>query len=226
MAKGSSKIVAGVAGWKMTGSWGKLRYMLAPHKYKPVLDKYIEKATKFNALMVQREIRARIRSGKYDKNAHLTQVIKGSSKPLVNNADMWKSVSHQMVNPLTAWVGVMRTAKSEDGEDLFNLALALHEGETITVTDAMRLLFLILFEATRQGKATDVKLEGRAEQIYEQWKGEEPIYPLKPDTELIVLPPRPFIRDVFDDKKIQAMCKQNWEKAIKEGLDAIAAGAH
>lgn len=209
--------------FEMTKSWGKLRMMLDPTKFKAALDSNIGKATLFNAKMVEREIRQRIVAKKYAAGAPLTALIKGSSKPLVDHADMMNACAHEIINSGQAWVGVKRTAVGGAYPGgVFNLAVALHEGTTITVTPAMRGLFWMLFRATRAKDPS--KLDGRALEIYSLWarSGSTPIYPLKETTTQITIPPRPFIRAVFDDKIIADRCKKNWEKAVNSAISSSA----
>lgn len=195
--------------------WDRLRSMLDPKLFDERMKRNLKKATQLNALIIVKEIRKRIQGGGYSANAALTTLLKGSSKPLIGPGDneLFKAITHQMVNESTAFIGVLRSARSESGKPMVDVAGAVHEGVEIVVTDAMRGLFLVLAKVTTGDMSPD-KLTGRAAILYKQLSGRGPVKPLKASTTAIRIPPRPFIRSVFEDPTIKKKIKANWMAAI------------
>jgi len=190
--------------------------MLDASRFSGAIATNIDRATVANAMLAAAEIRRRIRGKRYTPNAALTTLIKGSSTPLVDEALLFQAVTHQRIDGKTAFAGVIRRARGKGG-DLADIATMLHEGASLPVTPAMRGLFYVLAQAT-QGKRDPATLTGRAAEIFAQLKGKGPIYPLKPGTTVIVIPPRPFLREVFEDKGLLAKMKTNWARASGEAV--------
>lgn len=190
-----------------TGAWGKLRLMLDPKKFKAKLEKNVRKATMMNCALVEREIRKGIQSGSWSKNAQLTVMLKHSSKSLIGpgDAELFKAVTSELIDSFNAFVGVKRMS------GVFNVAAAIHEGATISVTKKMRGLFLVLAAASRGEKVT---LSDRAQELMAQLGNSGEIRPLKASTSTIIIPPRPFIRQAFENPKVKAKIQANWHKAV------------
>jgi hypothetical protein len=214
--------------FKMTG-WKKLKTIFSPADFSAVLVPNLRKATAYNALLVKKEIRQRIVDMKYSPNANLTIMLKGASKPLVGiDSALFNGVTTVVVNEKTAFVGVLRQARQGNQNGLANLAEMLHEGMTIQVTEKMRNLFLLLYEMSlKHGPGRDAKgrftkaasadqtiMTGRAAELWEQLGGKGVIYPIKPETQTIVIKGRPFIQEVIEDPALLAKCKENWAKAV------------
>jgi hypothetical protein len=178
--------------WEKAGRWfGGLAERLL---------KEMEKATKVNAMLVVKEIKRRIRAKEYAPNSALTVALKGSSTPLVDNADLFRSIEAHTIDSLRQFAGVLRGTRSKDGEDLVNIAKILHDGIMIKMTPAMRRW---IFAQLRDAGVEDDKSAG---------KNKKPGW--------VVIPGRPFIKAVFDDPKVKAMVKANWEQAVKRVLEA------
>jgi hypothetical protein len=198
--------------FKPTG-WQKLKVLLSPSDFNPTLEKNLARATALNAKLVRREIRERMRKRAYSPNAKLTVLLKNSSTPLIDTADLWNAVTDHVVNWKTAFVGVLKATRGRSQEELANLAAVLHEGINIEVTPSMRHLFLLLYEASL-GKLDPAKLTGRALEIWERSKNRN-FFPLGLATTHIVIPPRPFFKMVFEDKTLLGTLKANWQKAVQ-----------
>lgn len=199
--------------------WKQLQAMLDPAKFSERLHKNVRRATQFNGMLVQREVRERVYKVGYHANAPLTIIIKGSSKPLVDDNELMRAVTSRVIDDFNVFVGVLRSAKGSDGE-LFNLAVLLHEGGNIPVTTRMRNMFMLLWFATKAGAtAKDIaKLEGRALEIYKDLNGRGTIYPLKATTDHITIPPRPYLKTVFEDPDVLKKVQDNWRKAVENAL--------
>jgi hypothetical protein len=204
------------SGVKLTGPWAAVRTMFNPMKFDQRTRKYLRRATAINAKKAESMIRKNIQSGVSPPNKPLTMAIKGSSKPLVDTGQgIFQAVTSTLVNYKTAFVGVLRTSES------FNIALALHEGTEIKVTDSMRGLFWLLWLVST-GAVPSESLTGRAADLWKRmpggWK------PIRRSTKVIVIPSRPFIRQVFEDPKLSAFCLNNWHAAIRAAMTEVAKG--
>lgn len=183
---------------------------------------HIGQATELNAKLTEREVKKRI--GKpsqpgWEPLSDLTKDIKRSSGMLFDKGELFKSITNKLINYKTAFIGVLRTAKRKDGGSMANIALVLHEGATIKVTQKMRRLFWVLW-AARVGIVDAANLVGRAREIWERTRGKSKIYKLSDNTTAIRIPGRPFFRDVFEDKAYLMTLKKNWEEAVSAALKA------
>jgi hypothetical protein len=148
------------------------------------IKKEISKATAVNTMLVVKEIKRRIRAKEYAPNSALTIALKGSSTPLIDNADLFRSIQAHLIDSYRSFAGVLRGTRSKDGGDLVNLAKMLHDGISIKMTPAMRRwIFAQLNQAGIE--AGEVAGGGGAK------KSKKPGW--------VVIPGRPFIKDVFDD---------------------------
>jgi hypothetical protein len=210
---------------KMTGEWKRMAAAMDSKRFEKNLEANINKATIFNGLMVAGEIRRRIKARKYAKNSELTVLIKRSSTPLIDDADLWGSVTSKNISAYAVFVGVLRTTLAPNGRPMVNLAEFLHSGGAFPVTEHMRNLFILLSEVG-QGKRDKSTLTGRAAELAKALgKRIEQIKPLKPSTTHIVVPPRPFLTDVLNDARILKKCEANWRKAAQAAMKDQASGS-
>jgi len=170
-----------------------------------------------NAVMLQAAIRKRIQSGMPPPNAALTIALKGSSKPLVGRTNaLFDSVKAIQSQWNRAFIGVLRKDPAHD------VAETVHNGKEIPVTKKMRGMFWILFLVS-QGRYPASVLTGRAAELWSMmpggWK------PLSKSTIVIKVPPRPFIKGVFDDDAIGAIVLKNWQDAIERAIKEVTGGA-
>lgn len=185
----------------------RLKSFFRPGNARKAVDAHVTKATGQNALLVVRAIRKKIQAGDFEGNASLTVAIKGSTKPLVHSGNTFQAITHTLKGP-NAFVGILRTAKEHD------IAVMLHEGTELPVTERMRGLFYVLWLAS-VGSIPASELNGRAAELfsrYQKWK------PLKPSTTKIVIPGRPFIREAFEDRALRAKIAKNWANAVQAGM--------
>lgn len=209
---------------KLTGGWKKMANALDSEAFRKNLEDKMGKATQVNGMMVRGEIRKRIKGKRYQRNNPMTVLIKKSSTPLVDDGDLFGSITSQTVDAYSVFVGVLRTATDSDGKPLVNLVQLLHEGGTIQVTAKMRAMFEMLWEVG-QGKRDPATLEGGAADLAAQLGDRiKSIRPLKPTTTALHIPPRRFITEAFDDPRTHKRAKAIWEKALKEVFRNQAAG--
>lgn len=170
--------------------------------WKARLPHAISQQTKRQALRLRQIIVQGIRDGApgneaFKPLAESTKKMKGSSKPLIDNGDLLRSIGVDGVGLDSFFVGVNRSAQSEDGEPIVNLA-EIHEYGTqdgapypIPVTRKLRAFWFAMF----------------TKGIFDK--------PLSQDKHVIMhpgVPARPFLRPSFAE----------WEKdatrQFQEGL--------
>lgn len=177
-----------------------------PRRFQIALDRHIPRATMLNAHLVQREIRQAIKSGMFHPNAALTIAIKRSSKPLVDTGHgLFQAVNIDKINNYRVFTGVLKT------DAFYNVAVALHEGVQIKVSDKMRGLFYVLWRAS-QGSIQPSELTGRAAELWARKPGGW--LPLAASTQAIVIPARPFLVKAFNDPELRDMVQRNWQAAV------------
>jgi len=202
--------------FKMTGDWKKLQKAFDPRVFQAKNKRHIERATKLNGLLGERIVRKTMDDPSlYKENAPLTIAIKGSTKPLIDDADLRKAIKHEVVDAFTVFVGVLRT------HTFSNIAEKLHEGVVIPVSRKMRNMFRLLwlkYQLSSRGKGAELKLTGRAEDLWEDYKG--PWYRIRKPN--IVIRPRRFFKFAFDDPELQKKAKENWVLAIARTLRELA----
>jgi hypothetical protein len=195
---------------KMSGMWRQYKIAMNAKTINARLRKEVAIATLLNAKIYQKAIRKNL--GGRPGNAPLTVAIKRSSRPLVDYADLSKSVVGRRVKWNVGVAGVNRY-KSRSGGGL-NVAELLHEGGSIKVTSAMRSMFKLL-SFVAQGKMSPTKLTGRAAELYARGKSVQwrPI-----NTGTIRIPARPFLKNAMRDKKNYAMARRNWKEAVRRAM--------
>lgn len=149
-------------------------------------------------------VRRAIREGSFHGNAELTRVLKNSSLPLVDHGDLLGSVNFSHKGDWIVDIGVKREAgqkqiggrgsggKVNTKGSGSNVALIVHEGATIDVTDQMRAYFKFLAHHTK----------GR-------------VKPLSPQTTQITIRPRPYFRDTVYSPQATQMIQREWMAAIE-----------
>jgi len=201
--------------FKKTGAgWKKLEAALKPNRYNAIMEKHLVRATSLNGQLAVAKVRDEIKKGGYAPNKPLTIALKGSTKPLVGRtAQLWQAITHQKIDKVTVFVGVLKT------NGIYNIAVAVHEGVAIKVTERMRGLFFVLWQVS-EGRMPISDLRGRAKELWDQmpggWK------PLLASTTAITIPSRPFIKQAFADKELRNKAKTNWQQAMRAAHKEIA----
>jgi hypothetical protein len=196
---------------RFTGVKG-LEKALNPKHLNKLLKQNMRKATRLNGKLGEAAQRKEIQQGVPPRNAPLTQAIKGGDKPLVHTSALFASITSRIIKDTVVFVGVLRTNAR------YNIAVAVHEGATISVTPKMRGLFFALWQAS-SGAMDPNKLSPRAKELFEatqDWK------PLSSSTTAIIIPPREWVKRSFERPEVQAMAKANWEMALEHTFKQVA----
>lgn len=199
----------------VTYGFGEWASATSPERFRKVLSKHMTRATELNGMVGAKALRATIQASTgLAANAQLTAFIKGSSKPLVNHADLFGSQTYEVINPFTVFVGVLR--QDEEG---FNIAMALHEGFQTTVTPQMRGMFLYLWKVGK-GEVPASRLTGRAAELWAARPGAW--LPLAPETTVITTKGRPWVTITFADTAFKTLVVNNWNQALEETFKELA----
>lgn len=187
---------------------------LSASGFDSAVKKHILRASIKNGKMAEAAARQVIRRGGFEPNRPLTVMIKGSSKPLVDQGTgLFQAITSKVVEDFTVFVGVLRSSGA------YNIAATLHDGAVIKVTDAMRGMFFALWKAST-GEMDPSQLEGRAAELWERAPGGW--LPLKKSTSHITIPARPFMLEVFRDAALRKKAKRNWNMALKKAMRELA----
>jgi phage gpG-like protein len=121
-------------GISRSGDWDKAKRLLT-NGFNQRLALAIRKATIKNALLLVREIQRGIRSqapgGKqFAPLAEVTIKRKGSSKALIDTGFLVNSITQKIMSD-GAFVGLLRTSISKDGESVANIGAIMEYGATI-----------------------------------------------------------------------------------------------
>ena len=185
---------------QFTGEWERWARLMDPAKFEARLKREIRRATQANGLEVVAAMRKGIQSGDYEPNAFLTLAAKAPrSKPLVHHGDLFGAIAQVMIDDFSVFVGVKRGAKTDDGEDVVNIAAALHEGFELEVTPEMRAAVFAKIRENPKSKSVRPDQDRPAEAVW-------------------IIPPRPFIRAVIERSDIQRKIMDNWTAATVRAL--------
>jgi hypothetical protein len=175
----------------LTGDWDKLIHVLGNNPVKKAVNLARNQIGIVGASMVKKGIQSGAPGGKaFEPLRAYTVWMKGSSKPLIDQADLLGSITHELNGSSGVWIGVRRGARTKDGKDIVNIA-AVHEyGCVIPVTPAMR-------------KGFSAKFQGLG---------------IRKDTQYIVIPERSFLRATFDSDEFREMATEKMAGALKRVL--------
>jgi hypothetical protein len=203
-------------GFRKDRGWTIYANAVDPRAFGAALRRNMRRATMLNGKLAVAAVRNAIRSGDFVGNAPLTIMIKGSDKPLVDQGSgLFQAVADEVVDDNTVFVGIKRT----DGH--YNIALALHDGVSIRVTMKMRGMFFALWQAS-VGQMDPGKLTGRAAELWARHPGDW--RPLLASTEVITIPPRPYLDKAFQSTALRAAVRNNWQQAVQATLRELASG--
>lgn len=185
----------------LTGDWGKLDNLLNPARMKQKLHQAAARVGNYGASEIKKGIVSGAPAGQtFAPLSSLTienrkkRHGQASTSPLIDNGDLVGSITYDIPNPDTVFIGVKKSSKNKDGTSEANIA-AVHEfGCTIPVTQKMR--------------------------AYLHYQGIH----LKASTQYINIPPRPFLRPIFNSPDFRKKVAEIYLKAIKEAFIAGSGG--
>lgn len=195
---------------EFVGPWKKIADSLTAKEWEKNFKREANAATKINALIIQRLIKAAIANAKVHGRglSGLTAAIKGSTSPLIDHGDLMASVSHEIISPFEAHIGILRSA----GEEMVNIAKIVHNGKTIRVSGKMRAMFAAL-HAVSAGRMSPADLRsGRADALWRRFSSSSPgdVWPTLDGVAKIVIPPRPFLSWALQSKEMTDKVLMNY----------------
>lgn len=164
--------------------------------------------------LVSREIISQaIKLGSFERNAALTQMIKGSDSPLEDSGKQLVRAFRTRFYGNELFVGIPMT------DPFYMQAKSVHDGVTLKVTDKMRQMFIMLWLASNNELGSD-QLTGRAAELFErQPKG---WLPLRDSTQVIKIPARPFMTEAFSSPEVRAVAERLFTQAVERTLAEMA----
>lgn len=175
---------------KFTGN-GHIRFKKFLKNFTKEMERNVNIATKQNLLFVKKEITNGILKRKYERNAEITEMLKGQNFPLVDTSEMIQSLETKQKNAFGGEVGYLRNKKTSHGGDFFKVLTVIHDGAVIKITPKMRrFIFAKLSE-----------------------KGLISTLPPKKSTGFIRIKGRPFLEEPLKDKKLNDSIIKRWEDA-------------
>jgi len=194
---------------RLFGRWNELVSALDPVKFEARLNRELLAANRRIGRDFQKTARKMIRQGKYVENSPITVILKGSSKPLVRDGDLFQSITYQVVSPKLVRVGVL---KQKVGADAVNIARILHEGAILNATPkAKTKVWSMVAEAL--GRAG--KLSGRSRKSV--LRSAAALGGGRP-TAAWVIPARPFLLAPLRDKRFQRAVFNHWKHAARRAF--------
>jgi hypothetical protein len=198
---------------KMSNEWKRLKKAL--DRNPAAVRKHLKRASAFIGKKGEALIRREISSGSYAPNAPLTIALKGGkNEPLIGDrtgSPLFKAITSTVVDDYTVFIGVLQQ------DDQYNIAIAIHEGATIGVSQKMRNLFYVLW---MKEKDPTIELEGRARELWDKMSGGWK--PLKESTKAIIIPPRPFIANAMNSGELQRMAEKFWNQAMVAAMHEVS----
>lgn len=130
-------------GVELFGDWEKARRLLAQQPGAR-LALAIRQATLKTAILLVREIQRGIRSQapggqQFVKLADATIKRKGSSKALIDTGFLINSITHRILRD-QAFIGLLKTTVSRDGESMANIGAVMEYGATITMPNGTTII--------------------------------------------------------------------------------------
>lgn len=172
------------------------------------LQASVQRATKQVALYLVQEITQRIFDKKYAPNAALTIFLKEAggygTTPLVRTGrvgGLVRSITRELLdNDMATEVGVLTRKSGKGGRH--NIGELLHNGGTIKITAAMRRAFMRRLKAIERATGKQA--------------------PPPPGRKAVIrIPPRPFVRDVFQDARVIANVEDIYLRELRKGALGI-----
>lgn len=185
---------------QLAGDWRKFHIFSAAFQGK--LQQASRQATKKAVLFMLSKIDERIRSGRYKKLSPLTKLMRQmegfGDTPLLRRGGLVRALTTDVVSAFEGNVGLLKTVKGKGGpKDFTNIGPLLHDGGRIKITAAMRRAFARRINrlAAKQGVSL-LNNRGSSKNV-------------------VRIPSRPFMSEVFDDPMVAAQVEQIYFDEIR-----------
>lgn len=159
----------------------------------------------------------------YEPNAALTVALKGSDLPLVgSDGHLREAITYKVRGARRVEFG-SKSPKLPSGRALYDV---LHEGVTIKVTPKMRAAVMAKLNEDRQ-RIMGLKRKSKQRKAQLAWIDEahKALAEFKGSASAYwVIPPRPYLREVWQDEAWRSFAKRTYHEALVEILRAPPAG--
>lgn len=202
-----------LASFKITGDIVKFERFMIGGVLRGNLEREIKKATIKNSLLVIREVGKKIRAKDFEENSPLTLALARNTIPLLKEKNMLDALSFQLRSSFVSEVGFIKNAQSTGGTtgntiEMKKLVELMHTGYVIKVTPKM---IAAIMAALNNRKTKRGNLTGRARKALHAIGENEGGGGVKQ----FRVPPRPFMIQVFEDPRLIAEIKANWNEALQ-----------
>lgn len=193
----------------LTGAWQAFQAAMDPVKFHARLERNVGIASRRIGHQFQSVARRAIRDGRYAPNSPITVILKGSSRPLVADGDLFQALTWENPDPFTVRMGVH---KARSGAELVNIGIVLHEGATIDVgkhPQVRRKVWSMVSKKMRgrMSGASKKSILGAAATLGQsKGAGAKDIW---------TIPPRPFIIYPIETSSFQAFMRKTYASAVK-----------
>ena len=145
----------------------------------------------------------------------MTQIIKGSSRPLVDGGDLFQSITFQVRDWDNLRVGLIR---QKSGDQMVDLGTILHEGATIDTNKHPRVRKAV-WAKVREGLGAARHLNARRRRTVAAAGASLGTQgTASANGGIWVIPARPFILDPLNESKFVRFVGKTWADAIQRAL--------
>lgn len=233
------------SGIEFHGDWDRFIGQLDPVKFQARLVREMARANARIGHEFVRRSRKAIQGGAFAENSPMTVAFKDSSKPLVDDGDLFGSITWKRdpTDGFVVWVGA--NAASASGVRIDQL---VHDGFTVRVTPKMRAFLFARLSKLAKGSGRKAKL---ARDFLGQWKpegkpkGKGKMKSASPKQrrfffaklresgklarrgpaarDVYVIPARPYIMGIVEAPDFRQFVLREWEQAYHRALHERAA---
>lgn len=164
-------------------------------------------------LVARTIIREAISRGSFERNAALTEMVKGSNSPLTDTGKQLVRAFRTRIYGEHLFVGIPST------DPFYLQARSVHDGVTLRVTDKMREMFIMLWLASNGELGAD-QLTGRAAELFKRQSSGW--LPLRDSTQVIKIPARPFMAEAFGSPEVKLAAEHLFTQAVNRTLQEMA----
>lgn len=195
-----------------------------PGRAERVLRKHYRWTGRFVGIRLSKWMRDLIRGAHpghaFAPNAEMTKELKRSSKPLIDQARLFKSATHRERGDWneTIEVGVLRTSGSAD------VARIVHDGAKILVTRRMARLFHALYLITSGRDPNAPLTSSRGFELLQAYDRTGGVAPRLIEGTTLVIPPRQFASVMVRDPELKRFVEKAYSTAIKEAIHELSIG--
>ena len=184
-------------------NWRRFLESINTSRYKNIAEKFFRIAALRIGLKFKEMAQKNIRSGIFEPNSPITKILKGSSKPLFDTGQLFQAIGFEVLSAYAVLVGVKYRKVNKGGKDI-DIARLVHDGFTLDLNK--------IPNGDKVRAALWARVNGKL-----KVSGEElPERPASKTPGVWVVPPRPYIKVVLEDKNFKDFVQRQWEQAWRK----------